>query len=316
MALREASLAVQQQSGLLKEAILDSKQELWCVLPTHSDPSDPKHLERTKPSEKTWPLLASRLTDIWMDTDPNNKQPKNNHHGILVCGIEELLTEIERFNQIKAQLITASSEVRGGVYEERVKGDNPNVTQAYLNDLAIARSEYLSKSRDSEFHQILRGLGIPSMNFAKARKMVRVLEENTTLISYTWNKNHYRKRQIPLEAIAALSAHLDKSGHENRANQIREGIGQNDGSTLYKVSFSKPTLRVNYKYKDDKGEVHRSSCLASGVIVVQQNDIPVVNWKLEPTEEEIQEAKAKWLDKDNLKRFELAPHMELYKNVK
>ena len=172
IALREACVALDQQAKLVEQAVLDSKKDLWCTLPTSEGLTEEQwpHLELTQPNDEIWSALASQLTHIWMG-DKDDVQ----HHGILVCGLDQVNEEIARFNDIKQQLIEASDVVKAFIYGERVKQTNPNASHDYMQNLAVARSEFLTKSRDREFHALVRSFNVSEINFRRARKLVRVL---------------------------------------------------------------------------------------------------------------------------------------------
>lgn len=311
LALKAAGESLAKQSRIVHDAILANQKELWCFVPTLNAPRESR-VEEIEPTEDDFIHLAGTLSNVWM-----GNEPEINHHGLLVCGVNEVLLEIRKLNEIKQQLITSTDSLKAEIHTKQELEQNPSADGQFLEAIAKARAEFINKNRDFEFHSLLKRVKLPEMNFKKARKMVRILEPEVKRISYTWSKNHYRKRQIDAETIAALSEYYARIGKDVRANKIREALENHRSTKLYRVTFGNPTLRINFKHKTaEMDKPAWSNCLASGITVVAQEDVPIVVWKPAPSEEEVLNAKNAWLKQSKLAPVEIDSFTELYQNAK
>jgi len=310
VALKSAGESLAKQSRIVREAILANQKEMWCFVPTLNEPQSSR-VEEIEPTEEDFTNLASTLSNVWMGDEPDI-----NHHGLLVCGLNEVLQEIRILNDIKQQLIASTDAIKHEIHTKQELEQNPNADSQFLEAMAKARAEFINKNRDFEFHALLKRIKLPEMNFKKARKIVRVLEPEVQRVSYTWSKNHYRKSQIDAQAIVALSEYYARIGKDIRSDKIREAVESNLSSKLYRVTFGNPVLRINFKHRSVEMEkAEWSSCLASGITVVAQKDVPIVVWKTIPSEEEVLRAKSAWLKKARLTPVELDSFTELYRNA-
>lgn len=310
VALKAAGESLAKQSRIVRDAILANQKGMWCFVPTLNDPPNSR-VEEIEPTEEDFISLASTLSNVWMGDEPDI-----NHHGLLVCGLDEVLQEIRILNEIKQQLITSTDAVKHEIHTKQELEQNPNADSQFLEAMAKARAEFINKNRDFEFHTLLKRIKLPEMNFKKARKIVRVLEPEVQRVSYTWSKNHYRKSQIDTQAIAALSEYYSRIGKDFRSDKIREAMESYRNNKLFRVTFGNPVLRINFKHRLPEMEKPEwSSCLASGITVVAQKDVPIVVWKAPPSEEEVLRAKNSWLKQAKLTPVELDSFTELYRNA-
>lgn len=312
--LRDACQALIDQTAIAKDAILDHRRDMWCTVPSFDTPVDLEGLQNTEPSPEAWYRIADEITNIWMDA---GSAPQN--HGVLVCNVTAVLDVLYELNRIKQEVQHASQALKNNLYQSREQEEELALDDDLLDGFAVARAEFLNKGRDHSFHRILRSLQLPSLNFTRAQKRVRVLESSVVRIAYTWNKTQYRKRVINRKTLQALSAHCDRSGNHLRGVEIREGIEsyQVDAAPpLYRLVHTPPTLRANYKWWDGESNQYQwSHCLASGILVVPQNNRPEVRWKPAPSQAEIEQAKAKWLKSSKLQPVEIATRLELFRNA-
>lgn len=307
-ALKATCQSLIHQAGELKAMILDHRQSLWCTVPSFDPVDNLNTLELQEPSTEAWYRLVSELTDVWMDSSSGAKH----HHGTLLCPNVDILNALSNFNETKAQLRQITDDLKSLLFEQHLAEENPSVTPTYVQNFALARAEYLNKSRDQAFHHILKSLRLPELNFTRARKQVRILPDSTLRLTYTWNKNHYRKRQIPRATLKTLSGYFDSIGKEDRADEILDGLENHHYTKLYRLTTSRPTLRANYKYIDDNDLPCWSNCLASGILVLPQANRPQIRWKAAPTESEIKQAQSQWLRKSRLVPVKIATNLELY----
>lgn len=312
-ALRDACRALIEQAAVVKDAVLAHRADMWCAVPTFDPIADPQALEASEPSAEAWYRLADELTNIWMG-DHSGAQ----HHGVLACPVSTVLDELALLNQTKAQVAEASRELKRALFERQVRRSDARIDAEALDLLDVARSEFLAKGRDQSFHRILRSLQLPSLNFMRAQKQVRVLAPVVARISYTWNKVQYRKRAIDVGVLHALAQHHQRMGHEPRAEAILEGLARHrlqPGMKLYRLVHGTPTLRANYKHQPTEGAPWQwSHCLATGILVVAQAERPQIRWKPAPTKVQIQQAQTHWLSTASLEPVTISPGLELYRN--
>lgn len=312
--LRDACQALIDQTANAKDAILDHRRDMWCTVPSFDTPVDLEGLQNTEPSSEAWYRIADEITSIWMDA---GSTPQN--HGVLVCDVVPVLDALAELNRIKQDVQHASQTLKKALYQSRELEEEETLDDTLLDSFDLARAEFLSKGRDHSFHRILRTLHLPSLNFTRAQKKVRILENSVVRIAYTWNKTQYRKRMIDRKTLQALSAHFDRTGNYLRGAEIREGIESfqvDSAPPLYRLVHCPPTLRANYKWWDDLESAYQwSHCLASGILVVPQADRPEIRWKPAPTPSEIDQAKTRWLKKAQLQPVKLATRLELFRNV-
>ncbi|MBV0934144.1 hypothetical protein [Marinobacterium weihaiense] len=311
--LRDACQALIKHTAVTKDAILDYRHDMWCAVPTFDVPVDLQALQNTEPSSEAWYRVADEITNIWMDA---GSAPQN--HGVLVCSVSDVLDTLIKLNHIKQEVQHASQALKDNIYKSREQEELP-LDDELLDGFAVARAEFLNRGRDYSFHQILKGMKLPSLNFIRAQKKVRMLENTVVRIAYTWNKIQYRKRLIDRRILQALSAHFERSGNHLRSVEICEAIEsyQVDSSApLYLLAHTPPTLRANYKWwNDELSQYQWSHCLATGMLVVPQVNRPEVRWKPAPSPSEIKQAKAKWLRNTKLQPVEIATRLELFRNA-
>lgn len=308
--LREKSDQLIEQSRSVRKLIMANQKELWGFLPTYQEPRYLNAAEDSVLDAEGFELLANTLTGLWMDSENPTK-----HHGLLFCGNDEILSEIRKLNEIKQSVISITDSLKGELFVNRQLAEHPNLSKTYLDALAVARSEFMAKGRDHQFHMMLQRLGLPSMNFQKVRKIIRVLEPEVLKLSYLWSKAHYRKRQVTAAALKALSEYHKLNGNDLRSEEIQEGLGLNQDTKLYKVAFTRPTLRINYKFLPAGEEKAQwSNFLATGITVVAQSDLPRISWKPMPSEDDVLAAQDSWFKKSGLVKVTLASNMELYRH--
>jgi hypothetical protein len=311
VALKEAGEAVIKQSKIVREAVLANQKEMWCFVPSLNPPVSSR-VEDTQPTQADFTVLASTLSNVWM-----GEEPEKNHLGLLVCGVDEVLDEIQVLNEAKLRLIEATDAVKKVLHTQQALEINPRADEAFVEAMGKAWKEFINKNRDFEFHTLLKRLQLPEMNFKKARKLVRVLEPEVLRVGYTWSKNPYRKSKIDAKAIAALSEYYQQMGKAFRAEKVREALAEYRDVGLYRVTFGKPVPRINFKYRTEMdAKPVWSNCLATGITVVAQSEVPIVVWKPKPTDEEVEETKRAWLKKVRLKPVQLDSVTELYINAK
>lgn len=314
-ALRDACRALIEQAAIVKDTVLDHRADMWCVVPSFDIPEDPNALELIEPSAEAWHRVADELTDIWMDS---GRTPQN--HGVLVCNLTTVLEPIAELNRRKAEVKEASRVLKSTLFKNRELEENAGADEAFLESLALANAEFLSKGRDHNFHRILRSLQLPSLNFTRAQKQIRVLPDSVSRIAYTWNKTQYRKRAIGRDTLNALSSHYARIGNDLRGAEIRDGLDSNQihsETRLFRLVHTPPTLRANVKWWDSSCNQYQwSHYLATGILVVPQAERPAIRWKPAPTSAEVARAKANWLKKANLKAVKLATRLELYRNAR
>lgn len=313
-ALRDNCQALIEQAAVVKDAVLDHRRQMWCAVPSFDSPVDLDALQNSQPSSEAWFRVADELTNIWMDA---GNTPQN--HGVLVCEVPEVLEAIKLLNQHKQAVQFATHTLKEGLLVERELEEHGSVDKALLGRLALANAEFLTRGRDHAFHRILRSLKLPSLNFIRAQKQIRVLPETVARVAYTWNKNQYRKRRIDADTLQALSQHFDRQGNTSRADEIRHGVTNCRIQTdpLFALAYTPPSLRANYKWWDNANQAYRwSHCLATGILVVPQSQRPQIRWKPEPSVTEIKQARKKWLAKVDLEPVEVATRLELYRHVR
>lgn len=301
--------ALQEQSRLVKSAILDLRGQMWCCLPVFDSHKSSVDLANTLPSSEAWFKVADTLSDIWMDKSETQS-------GILVTAHAELLAQLDIFNALKLSVAQTSVKLKRQTLNDAESAEEFGFQGDSLESYALVRDEFLSKGRDRQIHTMLRNNHIEQINFKKATKLIKVTEPSVTRFRYVWSATHYRKRVIHGAEFFTLARHYrDRLNQPQLADYLEEDLAEHQigyQTKLYRLAFTRLVLKANYKVTTDEGSCWKS-CLASGIVVIPQQQIPALLWQAELSEADIAQAQARWKAKSTLDPIILAGNLEVYR---
>ena len=305
--------ATRELTGLarqLREAIVTERNKYWCCLPIVDGLESEPDLADCPPSEDAWFKLADTLTDIWMN------QEAQQHHGVLVTDSPALLKMIATFNAQKKKTADLAKSLKIGQLNRAESAEEFGFTGDSLKQYALVRDEFLSKGRDRQIHMLLREYHAEQLNFKKATRLIKVTESPVTRFRYVWSKTNYRKRPISGSDLFMLADHhRHRMNNPQLADFIEEGLSEHriiPSTRLYRLSFTRPTLKANYQVALDDG-FRWKHCLASGIVVIPQASPPSLIWQAEPNEMDVAKARAAWQTKSSLYRLVLANQLEVFR---
>lgn len=301
--------ALQKQAHLVKSATLDLRDKMWCCMPVFDDLESTVDLANTQPSSEAWFRLADTISDISMDKTES-------HHGILLTDQTEMLTLIEHFNKLKLDIAKTSAALKKQQLNDAESAQDFSFQGDSLESYTVVRDEFLSKGRDREIHTMLRNHHVEQINFKKATKLIKVTEPSVTRFRYVWSATHYRKRVIHGEEFFTLVKHYrNRLNNEHLADFLEEDLAEykiGPTTKLFRFAFTRPVLKANYKVATDEGN-HWKCCLASGIVVIPQQNIPALLWQTELNDEEVAQAHVRWKAKSKLDQIILAGNLEVYR---
>lgn len=297
-------------SASVRESILDQRHALWCCLPVFDNRESKTDLSSTAPSDESWFKLADQLADIYM------KRDSVTHHGVMVCDHPALLDALRNFNALKTDTAQTAKLLKKGLLSRAENAEEFGFTGDSLNSYALVRDEFLSKGRDRDIHLFLRENHIEQLNFKKATKQIKITEPNISRFRYIWSKTNYRKRALKGSELFVLANHYRyRLNNKPLAGFIEERLaefGISSTTKLYRLAFTNPTLKANYKFVGDDGD-QWGHCLASSIVVLPQPKQPSLIWQAEPSPDEIDQAREQWTAKSKLEHLQLTEHLEVYR---
>lgn len=105
--LGEHLSALSASSTALKAALNDHRKNLWWSVPSSTLDTEFDHVETLIPKEADWLSVENQLTNIWMESNSGSHQ-----HGLLVCGVAEVLEQFSVFNQAKLNVTQSIKDVK------------------------------------------------------------------------------------------------------------------------------------------------------------------------------------------------------------
>lgn len=298
-----------KQASIVKAAVLDYRNHMWCCLPLFDGHVSATDLANTLPSTEAWFKLADTISDISMDKTAS-------HHGVLVTDQTELLMLIEYFNKLKMDIAKTSAALKKQQLNDAESAQEFSFQGESLESYTVVRDEFLSKGRDRQIHALLRNHHVEQINFKKATKLIKITEPDVSRFRYVWSKTNHRKRVIHGSELFTLASHYRKRlGNEDLAAFVEEDLAEHHithHTRLIRLAFTRPALKANYKIATNEGAQWKS-CLASGIVVIPQQKIPTLLWQDEPDENDIVQAQEAWRKKSTLDPITLAGHIEVYR---
>lgn len=191
----------------------------------------------------------------------------------LLCGSNELIDSIHQLNLAKIEFQAVIAEIRS--LEKRKGMHADQITDNVLQ--AFAREGYRSSAMQEAFTRE----GIGALNLQKCFAKINVLEPNVDVFSWTWATNHSRTKKVTHAEAVKLVYSLNES-HAKLAEMAFAELAKDDSNTLYVSRVKQPNqLRANYAFKLER-EVIRKSCAVSGVVVLNQKNMPRKHWREDP----------------------------------
>jgi len=304
------SLLNHDASALANE-LREQRDQLWFCIPSLVTESESDRLETTSPGDDDFASLLHQLTVF------KNGSQRRGENGLLVTANPRILGLVASMDAHKHNLANANKVLKytlsGKRGVELLETDNADQLKHY----ALARDEYLAKGRDRLYNKALHNLGISETNMQLATRRIWVTPEDTREFKYVWSKAHYRKRTLTGATFKALRAAYLNEYSETNANAISDALESNDihdSTELFKLAFTKPVLRANVKYGIE-GKTTWTNRHAPGITVIPQVDPPRIRWQPKPSAEDIELAKARWMEKHFVREIRITGGISVFKEV-
>lgn len=297
----------------LKKGLVRHEKVIWFCLPeTHAlIDANKMHEFQPKPGD-----INSLINAIEIDM---SQQGTVNPAGIVHIptpsqAAEELQPLLNTINQLKQNIALTTTQIKKRLTKNRFSVETN--TEEGWEEYEVVRSEYLAKGRDQQFHMILRTLGFPSLNFRRVTKRYWVAPHEVLRFKYVWAKWQYRKRKLKGQHYKLLKEHYERIGYDISKEQLEVAMavhGITPETELWKLVDNKPALKFNAKMiVGEKTEWISSS--GGGISFLFQPNKPLLTWMDKPSDEEVADAKQRWLKKQSFTSIQLTPQIEVFRN--
>lgn len=303
---------LESNAAALKIELQEQRQHLWFCIPALALESESDRVETLIPTDEQFDSLVHQLTDF------KNGSQRQGENGVLVTASPRILGLLANMDTHKKNLAHANKVLKytlsGNRGIELLQTDDSDQLKAF----ALARDEYLAKGRDQQFNVALRNQGISETNMQLATRRIWMTPPDTVAFNYVWSKTHYKKRALTGATFKALRAAYLDDFSETNANAITDALQANaigDETPLFKLAFTKPVLRANVKYGCGDGTFAWTNRHAPGITIISQQDPPQIRWVPSPSEEEIDQAKANWMEKHYVEEVKITQGITVYREV-
>jgi hypothetical protein len=221
----------------------------------------------------------------------------------LLCASEETVGAINRLNEAKQHFKAAVMTFRDK-YEKKSKLPGKHITY-------LIRDQYKDHGFRSDFLQkAMSTAGIGELDLKKCYTEIRVMPQNLDVFCWTWATKHSRLKKVSLtEAQKKVEEHFKGNADALDIN-LRYLSECRDSETLIERVKLKNQLRANYAFVLD-GEIIRSSCPISGVVIVQGKELPRYVWRDNPEVTKVETPQVNRVSK--IDSHPLIPQLGLYR---
>tara|TARA_R110001592_G_scaffold221139_2_gene475821 strand:- start:28174 stop:29076 length:903 start_codon:yes stop_codon:yes gene_type:complete len=180
----------------------------------------------------------------------------------LLCSSPNTVAKIESLNAAKIDLKDVITSIKR---QDRLPD---NTTGEIAADLGF---------RTSELRKAMREVGFAAVDLKRVYAQIRILEPQVNRVSWTWARKHTTYKKLSRKVIDQRIEELEAT------NPIAAKEATNVLRTMKKSSFSErfslpPQLRINYSF-GAKGSLELKAAPVSGVLIVQQKELPAVRWR-------------------------------------
>lgn len=175
-------------------------------------------------------------------------------------------------------------------------GDKGRNTLEHLATIAEA-----NRIRHPKVAEALTAANISALDLNHCYRQIRILPADLESISWTWAKRHSEVKKLKVGEALELTQHISSARAKVVANQLLGRLNPSEELAFYKAKRAQ--LRANISWLDDMEDLQRKMVTVSGVLVLQQSDLPIkIKWPQDkiapPSEEARQQRFDKKIDSD------------------
>jgi hypothetical protein len=201
--------------------------------------------------------LANSIKDVFT----TRKADTDSLTGIL-CSSPNTVAKIEALNAAKNQIKDVVTAIKR---QDRLLD---STTGEIAADLGF---------RTSELRKAMKEVGFAAVDLKRVYAQIRILEPKVHRVSWTWARKHVTYKKLSRKTLDQRIEELEAT------NPIAAREAANALSGMSKSNFTErcnlpPQLRINYSF-GVKGALKLKASPVSGVLILQQNDLPSVRWR-------------------------------------
>jgi hypothetical protein len=189
----------------------------------------------------------------------------------LVCSSEHTVSCVNKLNSAKQRFKNAVLNLRNAN-----SGESP--LERLIRDEITVRG-----LRTDTLKKALAIVGITTIDLQRSYAQIRVLPKHVEVFSWTWATKHCRIRKVTRDEAMEMAKNLPHEEHSKEAYQRLQQCRPNE-HFVRRIKLPNQ-LRANYAYWEN-GSVVRKSCPISGIVLLQQNQMPRKLWRENPGDHE------------------------------
>jgi hypothetical protein len=134
---------------------------------------------------------------------------------------------------------------------------------------------------DDGLHDFLKKIGLGRLDLTRCYTLIRLLDEHTVSVSWTWNTRHNKMRQVFYKEAMALAQSVQDEETQTLLETLVSQVSEHQ-ILIQKYSLS-PSLRANLVIDPpDQLNVTRKAVTISGMLLCPDPELPVCLWREKP----------------------------------
>lgn len=214
-------------------------------------------------------IAVTSLTQIYILKDRTHLADAG-----VICVSPDTADKISSYNRAK-------DSFKKSVLDIRSANDGKDITAKKISRLI--RTEVSERGyRTEPLKAVLDELGITALDLKKTYAHIRSMPAPLLTLRWTWATNHTRIKKVTYHEAVKMAEAL---GDDHRVSVALNLLGKCKRTEVFAKKVDLPNqLRANYTYKDDD-LIIRGSTPISGIVAVQQDQLPETLWRDNPEEE-------------------------------
>lgn len=202
------------------------------------------------------------------------KGPKSEIDAGMLCASEKTVQAIQELNNAKQNFKAAVMAIREQ-YETKSKLPGKHIS-------ALLKAQYAEHGfRTDILQKAMSTARIGELDLKRCYTEIRIMPENLDVFCWTWATKHSRLKKISLQDARKKVEEYFKTNSNALDINLNHLSQCHDSEILVERVKLKNQLRANYAYLLD-GEMIRSSCPISGLVIVQNKAVPRHVWRDNP----------------------------------